>query len=185
MPRPFSSRGIKTTAVSVKCHIKDDITNIKMLTLFPFDIESYVIQTVNDSFNIASPIALFICDWGGIWPSRIYSFEYNYCWNEGSFGLSTYYIHYVMKRFPSVIYMWTLYRYVSLRDYLEVCSSLCWFWYFTVVWRVCTTSKQRNIRIQHVSTFKNMTSSLNYITAKLRTFFAWGDSNILPTYSKS
>ena len=34
----------------------------------------------------------------------------------------------------------------------------------------CTTSKQRNIPIQHVSTFKNMTSSLNYVTTILRTF---------------
>ena len=37
-------------------------------------------------------------------------------------SMTSYYIHYVMKRFTSVIYMWTLYRYVSLKDYLEVCS---------------------------------------------------------------
>ena len=37
-------------------------------------------------------------------------------------SVTSYYIHYVMKCFTSVIYMWTLYRYVSLRDYLEVCS---------------------------------------------------------------
>ena len=37
-------------------------------------------------------------------------------------SVTSYYIHYVMKCFTSVIYMWTLYRYVSPRDYLEVCS---------------------------------------------------------------
>ena len=37
-------------------------------------------------------------------------------------SVTPYYIHYVMNCFTSVIYMWTLYRYVSPRDYLEVCS---------------------------------------------------------------
>ena len=37
-------------------------------------------------------------------------------------SVTSYYIHYVMERFTFVIYMRTLYRYVSLRDYLEVCS---------------------------------------------------------------
>ena len=102
-------------------------------------------------------------------------------------NVTSYYIHYLMKCFTSVIYMWTLYRYVSLRDYLEVCSFqqlvLVLIFYYVLTCLHDVKTKKHN----HTTCFYfleyDVISELRHNYTK--DFFAWRDSNILPTYSKS
>ena len=103
-------------------------------------------------------------------------------------SVTSYYIHYVMKRVTSVIYMWTLYRYVSLRDYmyLEVCSfQLVLVLIFYCVLTCLHDAKTK--KHSHTTCFYyleyDVISQLRHNYTK--DFFVWRDSNILPKYSKS
>ena len=146
MPRPFYGGGIKTTALSVKYHIKNDITNIKMPLRWPFSLLNNFIsiwhRIICNSNSKCSTLhhqlsSLFVTDavFGlrestllntiTVKISVLLGCQHGVYAMSFAASVTSYYIHYVMKCFTSVIYMWTLYRYVSLRDYLDEFVPAC------------------------------------------------------------